>query len=63
MSKIHNKMRGNWNIIKGSLKQTYGELTDDDLIYEEGQEDILLGRIQHKIGKTKEQVIDFINSL
>jgi len=63
MSNVQDKMRGNWNMIKGSLKQKYGELTNNDLAYEEGQEDLLLGRIQHKIGKTKEEVIDFIDSL
>lgn len=57
------KIRGNWNEIKGKIKQQYGELTDDDLKYEEGQEDQLIGRLQKKIGKTKEQVIDWIESL
>jgi len=63
MSSVQDKLKGNWNILKGSLKQKYGELTDDDLAYEEGQEDELIGRIQQKVGKTKEEVVDFINSL
>jgi uncharacterized protein YjbJ (UPF0337 family) len=57
------KLKGNWNEIKGKIKQEYAELTDDDLTYEEGQEDELVGRIQKKIGKTKEEVIDWIESL
>jgi len=45
------------------VKQKYGELTDDDLTYAEGQEDELLGKIQKRTGKTKEEVKDFIDSL
>lgn len=50
------RIKGNWNKIKGKLKQQYGELTDDDLKYSEGQEDELVGRIQDKTGKTKDEV-------
>jgi uncharacterized protein YjbJ (UPF0337 family) len=50
------EMKGNWNVIKGKLKQTYGDLTDDDLTYTEGQEDEVWGRIQKKVGKSKEQI-------
>lgn len=57
------KLKGNWNELKGKIKQQYGELTDDDLIYEEGKDDELVGRIQKKIGKTKDQVIDWIQKL
>jgi uncharacterized protein YjbJ (UPF0337 family) len=49
-------LKGNWNIIKGKLKQTYGELTDDDLTYVEGQEDELVGRIQKRVGTTTAEV-------
>jgi uncharacterized protein YjbJ (UPF0337 family) len=50
------QVKGNWNVIKGKLKQAYGELTDDDLVYSEGGEDELVGRLQKKLGKTKEEV-------
>jgi len=50
------EIKGNWNKLKGKLKQRYGELTDDDLAYTEGQEDELLGRLQKKIGRTKEDL-------
>ena len=63
MNSTTEKIKGNWNIIKGSLKQKYAELTDDYLKYEEGQEDELLGRIQNKIGQTKEDVKAFIDNL
>lgn len=57
------KIRGNWNELKGKIKQQYADLTDDDLEREEGKDDELIGRIQQKIGKTKDQVIDWIQSL
>jgi uncharacterized protein YjbJ (UPF0337 family) len=57
------KLKGNWNEIKGKIKQQYGDLTEDDLKYEEGKDDELVGRIQKKIGKTKDEVIKWIESL
>jgi uncharacterized protein YjbJ (UPF0337 family) len=57
------KLKGDWNEVKGKMKQEYAQLTDDDLKYDEGQDDELIGRVQKKIGKTKEQVIDWIQSL
>jgi uncharacterized protein YjbJ (UPF0337 family) len=57
------EIKGNWNIMKGNLKQKYSELTDDDLTYVEGKEDELVGRIQKKTGKTREEVIDELNSM
>jgi uncharacterized protein YjbJ (UPF0337 family) len=57
------EMKGNWNVIKGKLKQKYGELTDDDLIFEEGQEDELWGKMQQKVGKTKEEIMKEIGDL
>jgi uncharacterized protein YjbJ (UPF0337 family) len=49
-------LKGNWNVVKGKLKQAYGELTDDDLKFAEGQEDELVGRIQKRIGGTAADV-------
>ncbi|PZX53226.1 CsbD family protein [Algoriphagus chordae] len=63
MSAFEDKVKGNWNQIKGKLKQEYGDLTDDDLMYEEGKSDELLGKIQKKTGKTKDEVKSFINNL
>ncbi|MDE3249410.1 MAG: CsbD family protein [Bacteroidota bacterium] len=57
------KLNGNWNELKGKIKQQYANLTDDDLLYEEGKDDALLGKIQQKIGKTKEEVIQWIEHL
>jgi uncharacterized protein YjbJ (UPF0337 family) len=55
------QIKGNWNIIKGKLKQQYADLTDDDLTYDEGREDELLGRLQKKTGETREEIIERIN--
>lgn len=57
------KWKGRWNEIKGKVKQAYGDLTDDDLTYQEGKEDELLGKLQEKAGKTKEEVQNWLNSL
>lgn len=56
-------LKGNWNELKGKLKQKYADLTDDDLLYVEGKEDELYGKLQQKLGKTKEEVQKEINDL
>jgi uncharacterized protein YjbJ (UPF0337 family) len=50
-------------VLKGKFKQRYAELTEDDLTYVEGKEDELLGRLQEKTGKAREELIDEINKL
>jgi len=50
------QMKGNWNIAKGKLKKKWANLTDDDLRYQEGNDDELIGRIQKRTGQTREQV-------
>jgi uncharacterized protein YjbJ (UPF0337 family) len=50
------QVKGDWNITKGKLKQKWSTLTDDDLKYEEGQDQELIGRIQKRTGQTKEAV-------
>jgi uncharacterized protein YjbJ (UPF0337 family) len=56
-------LKGNWHILSGKVKQSYSQLTDDDLLYQEGKEDELLGRIEKKTGKAKSVIIEFINKL
>ena len=63
MSAFNDRVKGNWNQIKGKIKQEYGEITDDELTYEEGKEDELLGRLQEKMGKTKQEVKDYIDDI
>ncbi len=56
------EIKGNWNKVKGKLKQEYGSLTDDDLVYVEGKEDELLGRLQNKTGKSRDELVKKIKS-
>ncbi len=56
------QFKGTWNEMKGKLKQKYAQLTDDDLIFLEGKEDELLGRLQIRLGKTKEEIMKEIES-
>ncbi|MBN3518972.1 CsbD family protein [Algoriphagus lutimaris] len=63
MSSFKDKTKGNWNEIKGKIKEEYAEVTDDDLLFEEAQEDQLIGVIQKKTGKAKEEVKSFIDKL
>ncbi len=57
------QMKGNWNEVKGKLKQKYGQLTDDDLTFSEGKDDELLGRLQKRLGETKENIRKTIEAL
>ena len=50
------QFKGSWNEVKGKLKQKYAELTDDDLTFAVGKEDELLGRLQKRLGKSKDEV-------
>src|SRR5204863_2477946 len=56
-------LKGNWNEMKGKLKQKYANLTDDDLLFEEGKDEELLGRLQQKTGETKEKLRDFLGKI
>jgi uncharacterized protein YjbJ (UPF0337 family) len=51
------EIKGNWNELKGKIKQKYAELTEDDLTYEEGKDDEMWGKLQQKIGKTKKEIL------
>ncbi len=57
------KLKGKWNEWKGKIKQSHADLTDDDLKYEEGKDDELLGRLQQKLGKGKDEIISWLRSL
>ena len=63
MNSVNDKIKGNWNEMKGKLKQQYANLTDNDLLYVEGKEDELHGRLQKALGKTKDEVNGIIDQL
>jgi len=56
-------IEGTWNEVKGKLKQEYSDLTDDDLTFQEGKEDELFGRLQKKLGKTKDEIKEIVASI
>ena len=57
------KIKGTWNELKGKVKQAYGDLTDDDLVREEGKDDELLGKLQQKTGKGRDELVKWLNDL
>jgi uncharacterized protein YjbJ (UPF0337 family) len=63
MSELEDKLKGNWNEIKGKLRQEYAILDENDLAFEVGQEEELIGKIQQKTGKAKEEIKAFIDSI
>lgn len=58
-----NEVTGSWHELKGKLKQRFANLTDDDLIYTEGKKEELIGKLQIKLGKTKEELKGIIKDL
>ena len=57
------QLKGSWNELKGKLKQQYGNLADDDLVFVKGKEDELLGRLQKKLGKIKDEIRQMIEKI
>ena len=57
------EIKGNWKEQKGKLKMKFAALLDNDLLFEEGKKDEMLGRIQVKLGKSKEELLKIISSL
>jgi uncharacterized protein YjbJ (UPF0337 family) len=57
------EIKGNWNEQKGKLKQKFSVLTDDDLLFVEGKKDEMMGRLQIKLGKTKDELTKIIAAL
>lgn len=56
------KIKGSFREVLGKIKKKFGELTDDDIVYEEGKEDEAIGRLQKKLGKSKDEVIRLLHS-
>ena len=57
------ELKGSWNELKGKLKQKYAALTDNDLLNQSGKKDEMLGKLQIKLGKTKEELHNIISAL
>ena len=56
-------VKGNWNEQKGRLKQAFANLTDDDLMFVEGKKDEMIGKLQKKLGKTREELNKILSGL
>lgn len=54
---------GTWNELKGKLKQQFAVLSDQDLMYEEGKKEEMYGKLQVKLGKTKEELNRILSNL
>ena len=50
------ELKGDWEALKGKLKQKFADLTDDDLLFAEGKKEEMLGKLQVKLGKSKEEI-------
>jgi len=57
------EVKGNWNEQKGKLKQKFAILTDNDLLFTEGKKEEMFGRLQKKLGKTKQELQTIISGL
>lgn len=57
------EIKGNWNEQKGKLKQMFSNLTDNDLMFAEGKKDEMLGKLQIKLGKSKEELEKILAAL
>ncbi len=57
------ELKGNWDEQKGKLKQKFATLTDDDLLFAEGKKDEMMGKLQVKLGKSKEELHKIISGL
>jgi len=57
------EIKGNWNDLKGKLKQKFASLSENDLMYEEGKRDEMLGKLQIKLGKSKEELDNILKTL
>lgn len=56
-----NQLKGNWDFIKGKIKEKWGELTDDDLTEIGGKKDQLVGKIEHRYGVAKDEAEKQVN--
>jgi uncharacterized protein YjbJ (UPF0337 family) len=57
------ELKGNWDEQKGKLKQKFAVLTDNDFLFVEGKKDEMMGKLQIKLGKTKEELHKIIQAL
>ena len=57
------EINGSWEELKGKLKQKFAKITDNDLLYIDGKKEEMMGRLQIKLGKSKEELSKIIKNL
>ena len=57
------QLKGDWEEQKGKLKQKFATLTDNDLLFAKGKKEEMMGRLQVKLGKTKEELYKIISGI
>lgn len=57
------QLEGQWNQVKGRIKERWGQLTDDELMQVEGNANQLVGTIQKKTGESKQAIEDFLEEV
>jgi uncharacterized protein YjbJ (UPF0337 family) len=57
------ELKGTWNEQKGKLKKQFAILTDNDLLFAEGKKEEMMGKLQAKLGKTKDELYKLISAL
>lgn len=57
------ELKGDWEIQKAKLKQRFADLTDNDLMFLEGKKEEMLGKLQVKLGKTKEELRKILDKI
>lgn len=57
------ELKGNWEEPKGKLKQKFATLTDNDLLFAEGKKEEMMGKLQIKLGKSKEELHKILSDL
>jgi uncharacterized protein YjbJ (UPF0337 family) len=57
------EIKGDWEIQKAKLKQRFADLTDNDLMFLEGKKDEMFGKLQVKLGKTKEELRTILDKI
>lgn len=57
------ELKGDWEVLKAKLKQKFADLTDDDLMFAEGKKEEMLGRLEIKLGKSKEEIRKILDKI
>ncbi len=57
------ELKGDWEVQKAKLKQRFADLTDNDLMFLEGKKEEMLGKLEIKLGKTKEELREILGQI